>query len=87
MIVITFVMLPVASMVIHAISSSVTYINSLSCNRYFFLLNGAFASLLLMGASGIERCIQKYLTCVVSFAFAVLSICMIFGYINIISLQ
>ena len=86
-IVITLVALPLASMVMHSVTSAVTYVNSLGCNRYFLILNGVFCCLLLMGLSNVKLNAQKYIAGMASFVLSVLTTSMIFGYLNIILQQ
>lgn len=84
LIVITFVALPVASMVMHSLSSMVTYANSLGCNRYFLILNGGFCCLFLMGLSNVKLAAQKYLTMAFSVMYSILITSMVWGYLNTI---
>ena len=79
-----YVLLPIAAMSMHAVSSCTTLNNSLAINRYMFIVNGVLCSILLMGLSKIPECLQNYVKNFLVFVFSFLNIAAIYGYLQII---
>lgn len=77
-------MLPLSSMIMHAISSARTYLNSLVLNRYLFMMNGGFCILLLMALSKTSVTERRYVRYAVTGVYAFLITSMIYSYLQII---
>ena len=78
---ITLTALPAAGILVHCVSALMTDVNSLHA-RYFLILNGGFAALLLMGLSHIKKDAQPYITGFFSTAFSIMTFSLIGGYID-----
>lgn len=81
---IIYVLLPVAALIMHAISSRITFINSLAQNRYLFVINGAICSIFLMSLSKLPECLQRYTANFSILVFSFLNVSMIYGYLQTI---
>ena len=75
---ITLITLPISALFLHAITSVMLYVNSLGCNRYFFMLNIDFIVLLLMFVSSLSRQQQKSLTRLLTLLLSFLSVSMLY---------
>ena len=85
-VVISYSSLFIAAIIMHTVQTLITYNNSLGCNRYYFMINGAFCGLFLIGMSDLsehKKLIIRHINCFY-YAFVILS--MVCGYIEKITL-
>ena len=76
----SFILLPVATLAMHALQTAMTRNNSLAQNRYCFMINGAFCSMLLIALKPVSERNKRIVAGIVAAYFAYIMLSMICGY-------
>lgn len=76
----SFALLPMLSLAMHAVQSMMTLNNTLTENRYAFMMNGIFCAMLLIALSEIKEQNKRILSWITASFFAYLMVSMIGGY-------